>query len=178
MLTYRDYVYSVMSDYNAAQVAVVTIPEQMETERLRRESLRAAKTDGDRVQGGEGQTDDAWLTSIAREDYLKARLDMSRRVIETVEELLRVSNIMVNDNQIVLPGRAEKVTPYMVVTVRDAKAVELTDGGKTRIVMLACGTVEDALKLAGIALGSEDKLSVDRSAQVEAIDSLTIRRTE
>ncbi len=48
---------------------------------------------------------------------------------ETVEELLRVSNIMVNDNQIVLPGRAEKVTPYMVVTVRDAKAVELTDGG-------------------------------------------------
>lgn len=89
MLTYRDYVYSVMTDYNAAQVAVVTIPEQIETERSRRESLRAAKTDGDRVQGGEGQTDDAWLTSIAREDYLKARLDMSRRVIETVEELLR-----------------------------------------------------------------------------------------
>ncbi|MBQ5382589.1 MAG: DUF348 domain-containing protein [Ruminococcus sp.] len=97
---------------------------------------------------------------------------------ETVEELLRVSNIMVNDNQIVLPGRAEMVTPYMVVTVRDAKAVELTDGGKSRTVMLACGTVEDALKLAGIALGSEDKLSVDRSAQVEAIDSLTIRRAE
>ena len=89
MLTYRDYVYSVMSDYNAAQVAVVTIPEQIETERSRRESLRAAKTDGDRVQGGEGQTDDAWLTSIAREDYLKARLDMSRHVIETVEEVLR-----------------------------------------------------------------------------------------
>ena len=89
MLTYRDYVYSVMTDYNAAQVAVVTIPEQIETERSRRESLRAAKTDGDRVQGGEGQTDDAWLTSIAREDYLKARLDMSRHVIETVEEVLR-----------------------------------------------------------------------------------------
>lgn len=89
MLTYRDYVYSVMTDYNAAQVAVVTIPEQIETERSRRESLRAAKTDGDRVQGGEGQTDDAWLTSIAREDYLKARLDSCRHVIETVEELLR-----------------------------------------------------------------------------------------
>ncbi len=95
---------------------------------------------------------------------------------ETVEELLRVSNIMMNDNQIVLPGKSAKVTPYMVVTVRDAKAIELTDGGRTRTVMLACGTVEDALKMAGISLGSGDKLSVDRSTQVEAIDSLTIQR--
>lgn len=97
---------------------------------------------------------------------------------ETVEELLCVSNIMLNDNQIVLPGKTEKVTPYMMVTVRDAKSVKLTDDGKTRTVMLACGTVEDALKMAGIALGSEDKLSVDRTAQVEAIESLTIQRAK
>ena len=89
MLNYRDYVYAVMSDYSAAQVAVVTIPEQIEAERLRRESLKAAKTDGDRVSGGDGQTDDAWVTSTARESYLKARLDMSYQVIESVEELLR-----------------------------------------------------------------------------------------
>ena len=97
---------------------------------------------------------------------------------ETVEELLRVSNIMLNDNQIVLPGKTASVTPYMVVTVRDAKAIRLTDGDKTRTVMLACGTVEDALKMAGIALGSEDKLSVDRHTQVGTIDSLIIQRAD
>jgi len=55
MLTYRDYVYSVLNEYATDQMAVVTIPEQIETERQRRESLRAAKTDGDRVSGGDGQ---------------------------------------------------------------------------------------------------------------------------
>jgi len=89
MLTYRDYVYSVLNEYATDQMAVVTIPEQIETERQRRESLRAAKTDGDRVSGGDGQTDDAWLTSIQRETYLTAQLDKCRRVIETVSEVIR-----------------------------------------------------------------------------------------
>lgn len=88
MLTYRDYVYAKMADYAAAQVALVTIPEQIETERLRRETLRAQKTDGDRIQGGDVETDDAWVTSIATETYLTERLAMCRNIVESVAEML------------------------------------------------------------------------------------------
>lgn len=86
--SYKDYVYNTMSDYTAAQVALVTIPEQIETERLRRETLRAQKTDGDRVSGGSDTTDDAWLTSIAKEDYLTHRLEMCRNIVDSVAEML------------------------------------------------------------------------------------------
>ena len=89
MPTYRDYVYDVLCDYSAAQTAIVTIPEQIETERIKRESLRAQKTDGDRVTGGSAETDDAWLTSIQREEYLMNRLNVCRRIDETVKECLR-----------------------------------------------------------------------------------------
>lgn len=89
MLTYRDYVYSVLTDYQAAQMAVVTIPEQIEAERLRREGLRAQKTDGDRVSGGSASNDDAWLTSINREEYLSKRLEECRTILGTVTELIR-----------------------------------------------------------------------------------------
>ena len=88
MLTYRDYVYAAFTDYAAAQTAVITIPEQIEVERLRRETLRAQKTDGDRVQGGALEGDEAWLSSIAKEDYLRRRLEECARKVETIGRLL------------------------------------------------------------------------------------------
>ena len=88
MLTYRDYVYAVMADYSAAQTAVVMIPEQIQTERLRRETLRAQKTDGDRVSCGGMEGDEAWLSSIAREDYLARRLDECRQIVASIGNLL------------------------------------------------------------------------------------------
>lgn len=88
MLTYRDYVYAAFTDYAAAQTAVITIPEQIEVERLRRETLRAQKTDGDRVQGGGLEGDEAWLSSIAKEDYLRRRLEECTRKVETIGRLL------------------------------------------------------------------------------------------
>ena len=86
MLTYRDYVYAAITDYNAAMTAVVTIPEQVEAERHRREGLRAQKTDGDRVTGGDTRSDDAILSSIAKEDYLTHQLDAARHTIESMKE--------------------------------------------------------------------------------------------
>ena len=94
----------------------------------------------------------------------------------TVAEVLRSSGVTVSDSRIVRPGLSAAVTPYMVVTVRDAKRVSLTADGKTEIVKLALGRLDESLRLSGIALGSEDILSVPRDSEVAEIDSLTIHR--
>lgn len=88
MLTYRDFVYAAFKDYAAAQTAVVLIPKEIETERLKRETLKAAQTDGDRVSGGDVSKEDAWVSSIAKESYLAAKLAMARNVVETMDRLM------------------------------------------------------------------------------------------
>ena len=95
---------------------------------------------------------------------------------ETVEELLRFAHIEVKEDRIVFPDVSSQVTPFMAVTVRDAKQIRLTADGKTRTVKLVCGRLDDALRLAGIPLSDGDILSERRDAQVADIDSLTIRR--
>lgn len=95
---------------------------------------------------------------------------------KTVAEVLRAAGVAVNGSQIVAPGLSAAVTPYMVVTVRDAKRITLTADGKTEIVKLALGKLGESLRLSGIALGSEDLLSAPRDSEVADIDSLTIRR--
>lgn len=87
-MTYRDYVYAMIADYAAAQIAVVTIPEQIAAERSRRESLRATRTDGDRVTSGETRTDEALLSSIATETYLEKRLDAAKHTVAAMTEAL------------------------------------------------------------------------------------------
>ena len=95
---------------------------------------------------------------------------------KTVGDLLNTTRTVINDNRMVIPDIQTKVTPFMVVSVRDVKPVEVTADGKTETVRLPCGTVQDSLKLAGISLGGEDILSVSRTARVETIDKLTIQR--
>lgn len=95
---------------------------------------------------------------------------------KTVAELLSASGVSVSDNQIVIPGLSAAVTPYMTVTVRDAKWIQLTEDGKTKTVRLALGKLDESLRLAGITLGSEDVLSEPRNCEVADISSLTIRR--
>lgn len=95
---------------------------------------------------------------------------------KTVDELLLFTHTEAGDDRIVVPSRSAKVTPYMVVTVRDAKTVQLTADGKTRAVRLTCGKLGDALRLAGIQVSDDDILSASRDASVATIDKLTIQR--
>ena len=95
---------------------------------------------------------------------------------KTVGELLRVTRTKIGANQIVSPSLTAGVTPFMTVTVRDAKTVVLTADGKTEKIKLACGKLTESLRMAGIPLSSEDILSVPRDSRVEDVDRLTIRR--
>ena len=94
----------------------------------------------------------------------------------TVADVLDTANIKLDENHMVFPSLDTEITGNMLIKVCSAKPVELTADGKTKTVVLAYGNVVESLKLAGVKLGKDDILSVDRDAKVEDIDELTIQR--
>lgn len=94
----------------------------------------------------------------------------------TVADFLKLANIEVKTNQIVYPPLNTEITESMFIYVRDAKPVKVTDGGKTKTMILALGTVEEAFALAGAPLGKEDVLNVKRTDKIEKLDKLTVQR--
>ena len=94
----------------------------------------------------------------------------------TVAEFLEMTETEVGDNQIVVPSLNTVIKENTFVYVRTAKPVEVTDGGKTKLMVLSYGTVEEALALAGAPLGEEDTLNVKRTDKIENIGKLKITR--
>ena len=94
----------------------------------------------------------------------------------TVAEFLEATETKVGENQIVIPSLSTVVADGTTVYVRTAKPVQVTDGGKTKLMVLSYGTVSEALALAGTPLGDEDILSVKRDAKIETLDKFTIQR--
>ena len=94
----------------------------------------------------------------------------------TVADVLNTAKVALEENHMVFPSLDTEVTGNMLIKVCSAKPIELTADGKTKTVVLAYGNVVESLKLAGVKLGKDDILSVDRDANVENIDELTIQR--
>lgn len=94
----------------------------------------------------------------------------------TVADCLKAADVTVGEKQVVAPALDSKITADTVIRVLDAKTVKLTADGKTKDVLLPYGKVGESLALAGIELGSEDILSVDKSTPVKEIKKLTIQR--
>ena len=94
----------------------------------------------------------------------------------TVADFLKLANVEVKTNQIVYPPLNTEINESMFIYVRDAKPVKVTDGGKTKTMILALGTVEEAFALAGAPLGKEDVLNVKRTDKIEKLDKLTVQR--
>ena len=88
MLTYKTYVLARLADFADARAALVTIPERVEALRAKRETLKLRATDSQPVSGGGSRTEDAWVTSLLEEDYLKARLKEAEKVVKQTELLL------------------------------------------------------------------------------------------
>lgn len=88
MLTYKTYVLARLADFADARAALVTIPERVEALRAKRETLKLRATDSQPVSGGGSRTEDAWVTSLLEEDYLKARLKEAEKVVAQTQYLL------------------------------------------------------------------------------------------
>lgn len=94
----------------------------------------------------------------------------------TVADCLKAADVTVGEKQVVFPAADTKITDDTTIRVLDAKTVKLTADGETKNVLLPYGAVGKSLALAGIALDTEDILSVDRTEQVKNIKKLTIQR--
>ena len=94
----------------------------------------------------------------------------------TVGDALKAAGVQVSKNRIVYPAQNTKIKEDITVKVLKAKPVELTVDGKTRLIVLAYGKVEDSLKMAGVELGSDDILNVKRDDKVENIKKIKIQR--
>ena len=62
----------------------------------------------------------------------------------TVAEFLEATETKVGENQIVIPSLSTVVADGTTVYVRTAKPVQVTDGGKTKLMVLSHGTVSEA----------------------------------
>lgn len=94
----------------------------------------------------------------------------------TVSEFLELTGTTVGENQIVIPSLNTEIAEDTVVYVRNAKPVKVTVDGETKLMVLSYGEIAESLKLAGVSLGDEDILSVDRKTKVEDIEKVTVKR--
>ncbi len=62
------------------------------------------------------------------------------------------------------------------ITIARAFPVTITADGETTQIEVVCGTVRDALKAAGITLGSEDIVSMELDEEVHPDDEITVQR--
>ena len=128
-------------------------------------------------QQTEGATTDMQL---AKSTALTIESDGKTTSVEvsggTVGDALKAAGVQVSKNRIVYPAQNTKITEDITVKVLKAKPVELTVDGKTRLIVLAYGKVEDSLKMAGVELGSDDILNVKRDDKVENIKKIKIQR--
>ena len=76
-----------LKDYEARRNSIQLITEQLKTLEMQFTSIRAAKTDGEPVKGGEGnRREDMLLSNIVLRDELKANHQIAKREIEITEK--------------------------------------------------------------------------------------------
>ena len=94
---------------------------------------------------------------------------------DTVEQVLLENSIVLKDADEITPARETVVEGDTQVEIRRAcQVVVLADGKQTTVTRIG-GTVEDALKEAGVTVGEEDSLNYDKDEPL--FDKMHIRVT-
>lgn len=94
---------------------------------------------------------------------------------DTVEQVLRENSIVLKDADEITPARETVVEGDTQVEIRRACQVVVLADGKQTTVTQTGGTVEDALKEAGVTVGEEDSLNYDKDEPL--FDKMHIRVT-
>lgn len=92
---------------------------------------------------------------------------------DTVEQALAENNILLKEKDEVQPTRDTVITGDFSVTIKRFCTVNVVYGGKTKAVSLTGGTVEDAIKEAGVTPAAEDKINYDKAEPL--FDKMNIR---
>ena len=94
---------------------------------------------------------------------------------DTVEQVLLENSIVLKDADEITPARETVVEGDTQVEIRRACQVVVLADGKQTTVTRTGGTVEDALKEAGVTVGEEDSLNYDKDEPL--FDKMHIRVT-
>lgn len=94
---------------------------------------------------------------------------------DTVEQVLLENSIVLKDADEITPARETVVEGDTQVEIRRACQVVVLADGKQTTVTQTVGTVEDALKEAGVTVGEEDSLNYDKDEPL--FDKMHIRVT-
>ncbi|MDI6600912.1 MAG: ubiquitin-like domain-containing protein [Thermoanaerobacteraceae bacterium] len=96
----------------------------------------------------------------------------------TVGELLTEKNIELEPEDEVYPGIDVKLEDDMVITIKKAVPIVLTDGGVTKELKTTEETVGDFLKAKGIVLGDKDKVFPNPDDRLVPYVNVKITRIE
>ena len=102
----------------------------------------------------------------------------------TVADALRLSDVALEEGDLVIPFAATSLVPDMEIKV--VRGVEVTveaDGKSVKAKVPVTATVEDAVTAAGFTVGKDDVLNVDKTETVTAgmsikLDQVSYRETE
>lgn len=95
---------------------------------------------------------------------------------DTVQSVLTDAHVALNAEDAVTPALATKMTGETPIAVARQQKVSITADGKTNSYIVPAGTVENALTKAGITLGTDDILNVEKTAQVSADMKINVNR--
>lgn len=105
--------------------------------------------------------------------------DMSKKILVsggTVEDALEQADIKLGDSRVTYPALDSEINSDEKIKILDAKKIKLTADGETKEILVPYGIVEESLALAGIKVGKDDILDVERDADISNLDSVRIKR--
>lgn len=105
--------------------------------------------------------------------------DMSKKILVsggTVEDALEQADIKLGDSRVTYPALDSEINSDEKIKILDAKKIKLTADGETKEILVPYGIVEESLALAGIKVGKDDILDVERDEDISNLDSVRIKR--
>ncbi len=95
---------------------------------------------------------------------------------DTVADAIRESGIAPGANDIVVPSEGTKVSDGMQINIERKYDIVITADGQTKKAVVTEGSVEDALREAGISVESEDIVAPAEETQVSQGIKITVSR--
>jgi uncharacterized protein YabE (DUF348 family) len=95
---------------------------------------------------------------------------------DTVAKALSTAAVTLKANDVVTPEPAEKLTPETDIQVKRKFTVSMTADGQTKSVLVGEGTVAQALEEAGVSLGAEDIVNVEKNAPISEGMKISVSR--
>lgn len=100
-------------------------------------------------------------------DIDSSTTQVSAKVGDSVSKVLADNEIEIGENDVVEPKIDETIGESSAdISVKKAKTVTVISGEEEKTVVLAEGTVKDAVEKSGFKMGENDKLSVDENETI------------